>query len=496
MGTVYLVGAGPQNRDLQTPGVIPTSLPLFGYRPRAGEQLRFHFDMTKCIGCKCCVVACNEQNGNPAGINWRRVGEIEGGSYPFVERWHLSMGCNHCIEPSCLAGCPVKAYSKDAATGIVDHDPEICIGCQYCTWNCSYGVPQYNAARGVVGKCDMCHGRLNQGMEPACVNACPEGAITIESVNVSEWRANLALANAPGMPDARDSFSTTRLTLPPAGAKLDRVDTGRVKPEHVHLSLVVVLVLTQLAVGAITALWMLGLAGAALPFWSALLPLAVAAAGLAIAPAHLGRPVHAYRAWKGWRTSWLSREILAFSLFAGAAKAYAAAVWFGIAALMPAGAASVVLGVMGVYCSARIYMVRARPAWDNGYTLASFLLTAAWLGPLMVLAAGISTSLWLGAASFAAGLGQGVTQWMRLRSFERSGVFELTAAAELRQQNLRSWGTAMYALLGLALAVMWISPVLATALAVASEAAGRFLFFAAVVPKSVASTYLTPGGRA
>jgi len=80
---------------------------------------------------------------------------------------------------------------------------------------------------------------------------------------------------------------------------------------------------------------------------------------------------------------------------------------------MPAGAASVVLGVMGVYCSARIYMVRARPAWDNGYTLASFLLTAAWLGPLMVLAAGISTSLWLGAASFAAGLGQGVTQWMR-----------------------------------------------------------------------------------
>lgn len=44
-----------------------------------GEQYRFHFDMTKCIGCKCCVVACNEQNGNPAEINWRRVGEIEGG---------------------------------------------------------------------------------------------------------------------------------------------------------------------------------------------------------------------------------------------------------------------------------------------------------------------------------------------------------------------------------------------------------------------------------
>ena len=55
--------------------------PLIPARPlEAGEQYRFHFDMTKCIGCKCCVVACNEQNGNPAALNWRRVGEVEGGT--------------------------------------------------------------------------------------------------------------------------------------------------------------------------------------------------------------------------------------------------------------------------------------------------------------------------------------------------------------------------------------------------------------------------------
>jgi hypothetical protein len=54
--------------------------------PGPGEQYRFHFDMTKCIGCKCCVVACNEQNGNPADILWRRVGEIEGGKYPDTHR--------------------------------------------------------------------------------------------------------------------------------------------------------------------------------------------------------------------------------------------------------------------------------------------------------------------------------------------------------------------------------------------------------------------------
>src|SRR5919198_1299589 len=75
-----------------------------------GEQYRFHFDMSKCIGCKCCEVACAEQNGNPASINWRRVGEIEGGWFPATKRSYLSMGCNHCVEPTCLKGCPVDAY--------------------------------------------------------------------------------------------------------------------------------------------------------------------------------------------------------------------------------------------------------------------------------------------------------------------------------------------------------------------------------------------------
>src|SRR6185503_11696430 len=72
---------------------------LPGRAPMAGEQYRFHVDMDACIGCKCCVVACNEQNGNPASITWRRVVEIESGWFPHAQRAYLSMGCNHCIDP-------------------------------------------------------------------------------------------------------------------------------------------------------------------------------------------------------------------------------------------------------------------------------------------------------------------------------------------------------------------------------------------------------------
>jgi ferredoxin len=90
--------AGGPHRSTAIQSVVTTRIPE--RPPEEGEQYRFHFDMTKCIGCKCCVVACNEQNGNPAEISWRRVGEIDGGWYPNAPLLHLSMGCNHCLEPT------------------------------------------------------------------------------------------------------------------------------------------------------------------------------------------------------------------------------------------------------------------------------------------------------------------------------------------------------------------------------------------------------------
>jgi formate dehydrogenase iron-sulfur subunit len=476
---------------------VPAAMPL--RVPQAGEQYRFHFDMTKCIGCQCCVVACNEQNGNPAHIRWRRVGEIEGGIWPDTTRMYLSTGCNHCLEPTCLEGCPVDAYTKDPVTGIVLHSAERCIGCQYCTWNCSYGVPQYNAERGVVGKCDMCYGRLKDQHAPACVDACPEEAIRIEIVRIPEWRAGYAdAANAPGFPSADDSVSTTRITLPVRlSPDLTRADANRVRPEHPHWALVLMTSLTQTAVGAFCALLLDQCISSARAVrsaaWAGLL---VAAIAMAASTLHLGRPAYAWRALRMWRRSWLSREVLLFTVFAALGTAYAVALWWSGALALLLGTCTVTAGIAAVFASARIYIVRARPAWNSGHTVAEFYLSAAFTGSIF--AALFLPELRRPLLLFAAGAAAAslLEQIVRLLWLANSDVFEMRATARLLSTRLRPWLVLRAAGLIAACFCLMRSPLglaedlAVLGLALALEVLGRWLFFVSVVPKSIASSYL------
>ncbi len=464
--------------------------------PGLGEQYRFHFDMTKCIGCKCCVVACNEQNGNPADILWRRVGEVEGGVYPETRRHYLSMGCNHCLEPTCLTGCPVDAYAKDGVTGIVRHSADACIGCQYCTWNCSYGVPQYNAERGVVGKCDMCYGRLARGQEPACAAACPEGAIRIEVVKVAEWREHYrGAANSPGMPSADDSISTTRITLPAKmPADVSKVDLSQLRPEHAHWPLIVMTILTQLSVGAFAAIWFLQAFGAQSHRIAALVALLVAALALTASTLHLGRPIHAVRALKMWRRSWLSREVLLFTLFAFAATAYSAALWLGFRGIDWLGALTVALGICGVGASARLYLVPGRPAWNSPITLAEFGGTTALLGACgaNILTRGATGARYAVLWGFAFAL---TTTGLKLARLARSRIHELRGSWQLLTTVFSNHLLVRFVLLCLGCALLplasaaWIRIAIAL-LTIAAEFTGRYLFFVSVVPTNMAKEYL------
>ena len=480
--------------------------------PAAGEQYRFHVDMGKCIGCKCCVVACNEQNGNPAPINWRRVGEIEGGWFPAASQSYLSMGCNHCLEPTCLQGCPVDAYTKDSITGIVRHSADACIGCQYCTWNCSYGVPQYNPERGVVGKCDMCHGRLSLGQAPACVSACPEGALAIEIVNVAEWRASVesTVVAGLGLPEGDGSLSTTRITLPdslPPNARPR--DITHVTPEHAHWSLILMTVLTQLSVGGFATIWLLQLLGMQTRLGlAALVSLGVGGLALAAATFHLGRPAHAYRALRMWRRSWLSREVLAFAAFSHVAAVYAGLLWLQLPGSVWVGGLTVALGLAGVTASACIYRVPARPAWNTPYTVLQFNLTAAMLGPLFAAAAVAGANRWLAIAAASMAGAQATVFALRFFGAVASDSLELKGTARLLSTVLRG----RLVLRGLLLATGAIAlPLLATGLpdapgrllmlgalvvTLAAEILERYLFFVSVVPRHLAAPYIASASEA
>ncbi|MGZ8546656.1 MAG: DmsC/YnfH family molybdoenzyme membrane anchor subunit [Sulfuricurvum sp.] len=351
---------------------------------KEGEQYRFHFDATKCVGCRCCEVACNEQNNNPADIKWRRVGEMEGGSFPNTLLLFNSMSCNHCIDPACLIGCPTNSYIK-FDNGIVFHDDPSCIGCQYCTWNCPYGVPTYHEERHIVTKCHMCHERLAENQSPACVQACPSGAIEIEAVNIAEWMEKKidTQGNMPHLADARLTNSTTRFTLPEnIPEEMIKADEHHLKPAHGELPLVFMTVLTQMSLGAFGALFIgdiLSLFGFFTPNWIlAALVMLPAAIGLPLSALHLGRPLKALSAMKNLRTSWLSREAAALGLFTGMMSINVALYYFAIAAPIRLAFELLTMGVgiYGIYAQAMIYRIPARPSWDRISTNQKFFTTA------------------------------------------------------------------------------------------------------------------------
>lgn len=165
----------------------------------SGRQLAFLVDTTRCINCKTCEVACKDAHAAEIGVRLRRVRTFEGGDFPRVFAYGISMACNHCVEPACLAGCPAGAYTKREADGVVIHDPEQCIGCRYCTWVCPYGAPQYDAAAGRVRKCDFCVDELDAGRQAICVSACPTRVIEVGLLSELQTRPG-ATALIRGVP--------------------------------------------------------------------------------------------------------------------------------------------------------------------------------------------------------------------------------------------------------------------------------------------------------
>jgi Fe-S-cluster-containing dehydrogenase component/DMSO reductase anchor subunit len=363
--------------------------------PGPGEQYGFDVDLDRCSGCKACVTACHALNGLDEGETFRDVGLLVGGTSSLPVLQHVTAACHHCLEPACHQVCPTRAYEKDPATGIVKHLDDQCFGCQYCILACPYDVPKYHPRKGIVRKCDLCSSRLKAGEAPACVQACPHEAISIRVVKIADIAAECEVnAFLPGAPDPQLTLPTTNYhTAKPFPRNMLPVDYYAVQTEHAHPPLIAMLVLTQLSVGA---MWVgAALRQTGLPVMAALEPLqAISALGfglvaLAAATLHLGRPHLAYRAVLGLGTSWLSREIVAFGVFAALAAWDAARRWFHPTTSLPLDALSIGVlasGLAGVFCSVMIYHCTRRSAWIGPRSLLRFFGTALWLGLATTLA--------------------------------------------------------------------------------------------------------------
>ncbi|MEM9079271.1 MAG: DmsC/YnfH family molybdoenzyme membrane anchor subunit [Verrucomicrobiota bacterium] len=372
--------ASKHEREPDLAGHYRNLIPLS--KPGPGEQYAFEVALDKCTSCKACVAACHSQNGLDEDESWRDVGLLLGGKDQPGWQQTITTACHHCADPECLNGCPVQAYEKSSETGIVRHLDDQCIGCSYCIFKCPFDVPKYSKKRGIVRKCDMCHDRLAEGEAPACVQACPTEAIKIVKVNVEEktklGQRNLGWLN--GAPLASITKPTTRYTGREVPLTAHAADHDDLTPEHAHFPLVIMLTLTQAAVGLFL--------GAQNTLFLSATALALFSIGLIAATLHLGQPLKAWRFFLGLRTSWLSRELLAFTILGAFLTApLINHLPFELPPILAFAPdiinsstfyiTSATIALVAVFTSAKIYQTTNRILWRSNITFPRFFGTVA-----------------------------------------------------------------------------------------------------------------------
>lgn len=156
----------------------------------------FVIDNRKCIGCHACTTACKAEHEVPVGVNRTWVKQVEKGEFPHSRRLFSVMRCNHCTDAPCVEICPVEAlFTRE--DGIVDFDKDRCIACKSCMQACPYDALYIDPETHTAAKCNYCAHRVDIGLEPACVNVCPEHAIISGDMDNAETEIAQLLARQP-----------------------------------------------------------------------------------------------------------------------------------------------------------------------------------------------------------------------------------------------------------------------------------------------------------
>lgn len=177
-------------------------------------------DLKRCIGCYGCQLSCKAEHGTPPGVFFARVLKQEEGQYPSMRQLFLPVLCNHCENPPCVDACPTGASFK-WDDGIVDIDPDKCVGCRSCMMACPYGNryfndnPQHYFEQGatpyetartarhqtdVMMKCNFCRDRVRSGGQPACVANCPTVARTFGDLDDPASEVSRLIKERGGFP--------------------------------------------------------------------------------------------------------------------------------------------------------------------------------------------------------------------------------------------------------------------------------------------------------
>ena len=164
---------------------LASTAPVVAASSPATNAVAMLYDASKCLGCRRCEDSCRRAHQLPAEyrpadlstkslsvIKYNSV-KINGKATWLPTKWQ----CMSCIDPTCVSVCPVGALTK-TDEGPVKYDESKCIGCQYCVSACPFSIPRFDFADQKIKKCDFCVDRTSTGMQPACSEVCPAGALT------------------------------------------------------------------------------------------------------------------------------------------------------------------------------------------------------------------------------------------------------------------------------------------------------------------------------
>ncbi len=377
--------------------------PKAGHTPRWGMVI----DLNRCVGCQTCTIACKHANDTTPGVQWRRVIDVEQGTFPDVERFFMVTGCQHCAEPPCVPVCPTGA-TKQREDGLVTQDYDICIGCAYCAVSCPYNartivhepkgyysgkVTRQEEATahpervGVAQKCTFCKERIDDGLAqgltpgvdpaatPACAAACISQAIQFGDFNNPVSHVAELLKAQPHLqlnPEVGTDPQIKYLYTTPAipGRDSDVDDERLSDPANplvgprqalwdwrAAMNWIFGGIGSGLAIASVMALWIGAVSKDAMPrilFASA----AIVATGLFFVFLKIGRQMRFWRAASRPQTSWMSRELYVALVF------FPAVLWSLVDPGKPAFTLAGLAAAGFLACQAKIlHRARGIPAW-------------------------------------------------------------------------------------------------------------------------------------